>query len=317
MDVGGTTSRARITDLGGRTLGRGSAGGGNPNSHRPRQAIRQIITAAREALCGVDPARVRAGVLGMAGSSRMADPAVAHELDHARHEIGLTCPIRVITDCEVAFAAGTAHPTGTVLVAGTGAVAARIEDHRLSATAGGHGWLLGDEGSAFWLGREAVRRALRGIEGREPREELTAQVCARLLDGTHSADDARSHVINAVTAMPPIQLAELAPLVTSAAHAGHPAAVEIVRRAARLLADTARAIRTPDDTTPIVLAGGLVTSDSPVGVAVRAELTAVTGDRPNSAGPGDAGAAWLAARDLVGSNTRTAIELHTDYLTET
>src|SRR5437016_2590968 len=64
LDIGGTTSRALVGDLSGRTLGTGEAGGGNPNSHPPEQAARQVADAARAALSGVDPSHVRGGVLG-------------------------------------------------------------------------------------------------------------------------------------------------------------------------------------------------------------------------------------------------------------
>src|SRR5690606_20877982 len=119
-------------------------------------------------------------------------------------------------------AAGTPEPTGTVIIAGTGSIAARIEENRQVATAGGHGWLLGDEGSAFWLGREAVRTTLHALDRREPLDGLTDSVVATVLD-TAPADDphtTRRRLIAAVGGAAPIRLAEIAPLVTSAASSG-------------------------------------------------------------------------------------------------
>ncbi len=74
-----------------------------------------------------------------------------------REWAGLDVVPRVLSDAETAFASATAEPDGTVLVAGTGSIAGRIRDRRMTTTTGGYGWLLGDEGSAFWLGRQAVR----------------------------------------------------------------------------------------------------------------------------------------------------------------
>lgn len=314
MDVGATTSRAMVCDLQGRTVGHGAAGGGNPNSHPPQQAVRQIVAAARAALAGIEPERVRAGVLGMAGISTMTEPAVAREFELGWREIGMTTAVRVISDCEVAFAAGTPNAAGTVLIAGTGAIAARIAEHRLIATVGGHGWLLGDEGSAFWVGREAVRQALRALDGVEgQRDELTAEVCAHLLGPTDTSPDVtRKKLINAVGTAPPIRLAELAPVVTSGAHRGQRAAVEIVHRAAALLADTARSAHNTGGAEPIVLAGGLVAAGNPIGDALRATLGADHGVDLRTAGPGAAGAAWLAALDLLGQDI--AVDLHSAYL---
>lgn len=292
LDVGGTSSRALVRDREGAVLGRGEAGGGNPNSHPPEQAAREVERAAAAALADLDPARVRAAVLGMAGASTMGDPRVSAPFEALWTRLGLGCRAQVVTDCEVAFAAGTSAPSGTVLIAGTGAVAARIEHHRLAATAGGHGWLLGDEGSAFWLGREAVRVALRALEGRAPRDELTELVLGRL------GAEERKGVITAVNAAPPIRLAELAPLVTSAADEAVPTASELVRRAGDLLAETAAATRHGTDSTPVVLAGSLVEAGNPVGAALRTALAERSRVRPVTAGPGAAGAAWLAARAL-------------------
>ena len=55
-----------------------------------------------------------------------------------------------------------------MLIAGTGSAAGLVRDHRLVRTADGHGWLLGDDGSGFWLGREAVRSVLRKLDLGEP-----------------------------------------------------------------------------------------------------------------------------------------------------
>lgn len=294
MDVGGTSSRALVSDLSGRVLGRGEAAGGNPNSHPADEAVRQIAAATRTALREVDPARVRAAVIGMAGVSKMADPQFRALFEREWARLGLSCGMRAISDCEVAFAAGTPEPTGTVLIAGTGAIAARIDRHELTRTAGGYGWLLGDEGSAYWLGREAVRATLAALDRGEELRGLTAAVREALLPDVPEVT--RKQLITAVNAEPPIRLAELAPLVTGAADA---TAADIVARAARVLADTAEQTRAPGDSTPIVLAGGLVAPGNPVGDALRAELADRGFPTPSTAGPGAAGAAWLAALDLA------------------
>ncbi|MER7014863.1 BadF/BadG/BcrA/BcrD ATPase family protein [Saccharopolyspora sp. NPDC000359] len=294
LDVGGTSSRALVSDLSGHVLGQGEADGGNPNSHPADEAVRQIATATRTALRDVDPARVRAAVVGMAGVSKMADPQFRELFEQAWAGLGLTCAVRPISDCEVAFAAGSPEPNGTVLIAGTGSIAARIEQHQLTRTVNGYGWLLGDEGSAYWLGREAVRATLDALDRGEPLHGLTEAVREALLPNVPDAQ--RKQLITAVNAAPPIRLAELAPLVTKASDL---TATAIIERAAQVLADTAEQTRTPDDTTPIVLAGGLVTPENPVGEALRAELTSRGFPTPNTAGPGAAGAAWLAAHDLT------------------
>ena len=310
LEVAGAASRARVPAAGGGVFGAGTAGGGNPNSRRPERAAEQVAAAARAALSGIDPGRVRGGVLGMAGVSAMTNPAVAEPFTRIWDELGIAGPVRVVGDCEVSFAAGTDSPAGTVLIAGTGSIAARIRDHRLVATSGGYGWLLGDEGSAFWLGREAVRATLESLDlesletgplDREehPHDPLVSAVLARTLgDESGRTADLSKRLIAEVNNAAPIRLAELAPLVTASAGAGDPLARGIVARAATLLADTAQAVREDGDTTPIVLAGSLTGADNPLGAALRAELADRNSGELGTAGPGAAGAVRLAALDL-------------------
>ncbi|KOV83714.1 N-acetylglucosamine kinase [Nocardia sp. NRRL S-836] len=292
LDAGGTSTRALVLDLDGTRLGQGLAGGANPNSHPPSVAAAHIGEALAEALDGLDSRRVRSGVLGMAGASRMSDPAVSALFLQAWEHAGLHCPMRVVTDCEAAFATGTSSPDGTVLVAGTGSIAGRIAGHRMVGQSGGYGWLIGDEGSAFWLGREAVRATLRLLELDAPLEGLATAVL------TTAGVRGRGALISAVNADPPIALARFAPLVTAAYHHGDPAALSIVASAARLLADTAAAVRTPADTTPIVLVGSLI--KTPVGVHLKQELLSRCDAQVIMATEGAAGAAWLAAVDVLG-----------------
>ena len=300
LDAGGTSTRAVVLDLDGTRLGAGVAGGANPNSHPPARAAAQIRDALRAALDGLDVRKVRSGVLGMAGSSKLTDPAVATLFEEAWTGAGLRCPMRVVTDSEAAFAAGSASPDGTVVVAGTGSIAARIVDHRMTRTSGGYGWLLGDEGSAFWMGRSAVRDTLAQLETAEPLSALAEAVLGMSLVETTERRRMWSRLITVVNSAPPIGLARYAPLVSAMAADRDPHAQEIVEAAATHLADTAMAARTPGETTPIVLVGSLVGPSSPVGDRLRAMLRTRAKTTVRLATEGAAGAAWLAAVDLLG-----------------
>ncbi|MFI6299409.1 N-acetylglucosamine kinase [Nonomuraea sp. NPDC050790] len=273
VDAGGTSSRAVVATLDGQVLGRGRAGCGNPAAGSSQVAFRQVGRAVEEALAAAGPGRVRAAVIGLAGIEGLPEGLAAY----------FPVPPRVVGDVVVAFAAGTHAASGTVLISGTGAIAAKIIDHEIAATADGHGWQLGDEGSGFWIGRQAARSAVRGTPG-----PLTAAVLGQL--GVRSPE----MVAVAVQAAPPLALAELAPLVSRAAGEGDPAAVRIAERAAGLLVRTFREVHAPG--TPVVLAGSVLTSEGPVRQAVRDLLPDCT---PAVAGRGEDAAAWLAARSLA------------------
>ncbi|PWU48527.1 ATPase, partial [Micromonospora sp. S4605] len=303
LDVGGTSTRATALTLDGRRLGDGRAGGGNPTSHGADRAAAELLTALRGALADTDPTRVRAGTIGLAGAGRLlADPAGRAAFDRAWHDAGLRCPYAVHGDALVAYASGTAAPDGTVIIAGTGAIAAQVHELRLDRVADGHGWLLGDAGSGFWLGREAVRRLLADLDSGRAPDALGQQVLTDLLGTPELAARPRDTVdtlIQAVTRRPPVELARLAPRVVAAAIAGEPTGRALIAEAAGHLAESVTRIRPAGTLTPIVLGGGLLTGDTPLAAAVRDEAARRWPDAPlHSAGDGAAAAAWLAARDL-------------------
>ncbi|WKU07337.1 N-acetylglucosamine kinase [Micromonospora sp. HUAS LYJ1] len=314
LDVGGTSTRATALTLTGERLGTGRGGGGNPTSHGAEQAAAELLTALRGALHGVDPARVHAGAIGLAGAGRLrADPAGRATFDRAWTEAGLRCPYAVHGDALVAYASGTAATDGTILIAGTGAIAAQVRDLRLDRIADGHGWLLGDAGSGFWLGREAVRTLLADLDAGTAPGPLGRRLLGDLIGATGVAArprDTVDAVVQAVTRRPPVALARLAPLVVDAAVAGEPVATGLLHRAAAHLVDSAARVRPADAATPVVLGGGLLTGHTPLGAAVRTEAGRRWPDAPvQPAGDGAAGAAWLAARTLP--EVTDPVALHT------
>ncbi|MEV6030507.1 BadF/BadG/BcrA/BcrD ATPase family protein [Nonomuraea sp. NPDC052116] len=291
IDAGGTSSRAALFTVDGAPVGRGHAPGANPVTLGMDRACAHLTAAVREAASSSLP-HVNAVVLGLAGN-----PAACRELAGRvlRPLLPQGLPVRVVGDTVTAFAAGTSSPSGTVLISGTGAIAAKITDHEQTATADGYGWLLGDEGSGFWLGHAAARatvRALTALSARSAGGGRLAELVVRQLLPDGVGEDPVAQLAAAVHARPPLALAELAPLVSQAAEAGDPEARALVAEAAARLASTAAQVHEPG--LPIVLAGGVLTSEGPVQRAVHDRLAdAVTAGDPAGA------AAWLAARDLL------------------
>jgi N-acetylglucosamine kinase-like BadF-type ATPase len=296
-DLGGTSTRILVVGPDGREHGRGVTGGGNPTTD-PAGAAAAFGEALRAALSGVDGARVKASVVGVAGGSALRTLAVATHFDRVWTEAGLTCDPGYVPDLEVAFAGGTPASDGAVLVAGTGAAAGSVVDRRLTRTADGHGWLLGDDGSGFWLGREAVRATLRTLDAGTPPGPLVEGVLHELDADRPGRDGQHDRVIQVVNSRPGVQLSALAPLVTAAYRAGDPQAQSIVERAAAALVATLALIRDPAESTPIVLAGSLAGDASPVGAELRALLATGFAGAVLPARNGVGGAAWLALAAL-------------------
>jgi len=325
VDAGGTASRAVVAGPDGKILGRGSAGPGNPTS-AGCEAARSIGTAIRAALGDRDPQSVRAVVAGVAGVGILADPAIAAAFAAEWAAIGLTCPITTVGDAVSAFAAGTPAASGAVLIAGTGAVAARIENWRITRTADGLGWLLGDEGSGLWLGLQAIRAVARLQTSTQ--DGLAARIAA------HTGAGSRDELVQWAGRQPPPAFAELAPLVCASARAGDPLARRLTTEAGtRLLATLSEldSVAEPSaapaptgpsalgpiaepsaalaPTGPVVLAGGLLTADTPIRTTVLEALTN-RGTPTATAHDPATGAAWLAIRQAADLNDRAAAHLH-------
>ena len=124
----------------------------------------------------------------------------------------------MIPDVEAAFLGALGDHPGVLILAGTGSIVLGRNRRGRWARAGGLGPLLGDEGSAFWIGREWLRRSVGSSEGLGRARKL-----------------ARSpHAV--------ARIAALAPGVLRKARAGHRGAREIVAAAQRHLATLARRV---------------------------------------------------------------------------
>jgi glucosamine kinase len=297
LDIGGTSTRAVVLDTAGRRLGYGKAGGGNISSHDRVTAFTQIFAAIDAALAEVEPSRIVYGLIAAAGVGNFARPENAAELSRRWTATGMTCPYELDADAVAAFCAGTDRPDGTLVLSGTGALAAGLVDRALSTTVDAHGWLLGDRGSAFWLGREAVVHTLHALDvGRTP-SPLSEAVLAHY--GISRPEDPKPREVQglldvAVYHEPPIRLATLAPLVTSLAGKDD-AADRIIAAAADHLVSAAAEVRRAGDDSPVVLAGSLLITETPVAAAVRDRIGSTWPAAPlGAAHDGAAGAAWLA-----------------------
>ncbi|MEV2189714.1 BadF/BadG/BcrA/BcrD ATPase family protein [Streptomyces phaeochromogenes] len=174
LDAGGTRTRAVLASaVDGRVLGQGVAGPGNALTVPVPLLTDHLAEAVAGAVPEADRARVVAVAGGFAGAAETApdEPGRLNALaalTDALRRLGIAADsVGVSSDIEAAFASAPGAPAdGLALVAGTGVVAMRIRDRRCAVTVGGDGWLLGDDGGGFWIGRSAVRAALRMADGR-------------------------------------------------------------------------------------------------------------------------------------------------------
>lgn len=301
VDAGGTHTRCLVVDLDGRVRGRGRAGGANQRSSAdPAVAFADAVTATlREA----GPVSVVEAVFGVAGAGAAGLARTEETVLRAWRALDLPGRPEVGDDIVVAFAAGTAEASGAVLVSGTGAVAAAVRDGRIERRCDGYGWLLGDEGSAVWLGVRGLRAALAALDGRGCDTVLTEILASAL--GVPAGS--RQALVGAAYSVAPAELGALAPRVCAAAEDGDGAALEIVSEAAARLLRSLAAVVAEPVRAPLVLAGAVL-REGPVAERVRRALLERYGVRPVVAVPGEYGAAALALR-RAGSSERLHAEL--------
>ncbi len=293
VDAGGTTTRAVLLDESGHCLGVGRANGGNPIALGPPVAMANVVSALMEALSGPIVAVPELVLMTMAGASTSTDLAGEEAQLTAA---GVTAPVEFEPDILSAWFSATASCDGTVLVVGTGAVAGVVSHGHLERIVDGGGWLLGDTGSGFWIGREVVRAVAEHLDGRGPATALTEAVMARVAEAPDRPgpgfNNGSHRLLRHVYGARPVTLAKFAPLTLQ--YPDDAVASDILARAAAAVERTARVAVDPASGDPIVLAGGLLDEGSPI----TKHLVDAFGDRCILAESGLAGAALLALRHL-------------------
>jgi N-acetylglucosamine kinase-like BadF-type ATPase len=139
----------------------------------------------------------------------------------------------VVSDIELAYRANFADGDGILLYAGTGSVAYAIDENAFVHQIGGWGYLLGDEGAGYWIGKEAIRFALFQIEAKKVIQEdsLASLILEKI--SAHDWNTVKGFVYSQDRAA----IAALSKIVDSAASSGDTDAIKILNKAAGHLAD--------------------------------------------------------------------------------
>ncbi|WP_158600648.1 BadF/BadG/BcrA/BcrD ATPase family protein [Tessaracoccus antarcticus] len=263
VDVGGTKTHVRV-ECGPDRL----ADYVIPTSQwwSPGSAIECSVNAAalmRE--LGGDRVVGSALVVGAHGidSDRVADD-LATEL--GRLSMG---PVRVLNDAGlVGPAAG--YPGAVIsVIAGTGSIVLAMDDLGVEVRLGGHGYLVGDEGSAPALVRDLVRDLLREWDrGRPDRIALTH--LSNMLGLPPSAEPEEDLAAEFQRRHSITDWGRLAPAVFAAADAGSPLAATVIQRHASELVELVELhIAGGQNPGAVVLAGGVVTAQPRLAEAIR------------------------------------------------
>jgi N-acetylglucosamine kinase-like BadF-type ATPase len=170
IDGGATKTIALVGTENGKILGRGESGPSNYHNigmAAASEAIKQAVMKARQH-AGIRK-NVEVAVVALAAVDSPRDKVSA--LQFIRR-IRIARKNLVVHDSVAALQAATSGQPGIIVVSGTGCVAAGINEAGKYVRAGGWGYLIDDEGSAYDIGAKALRSAFRMLDGRSPETKL-------------------------------------------------------------------------------------------------------------------------------------------------
>jgi N-acetylglucosamine kinase-like BadF-type ATPase len=268
IDAGGTRTVCLLVDDSGTVLGDARGPGANLQSAGELEVEKVLHDVIGRAL-GHHP-QPRAICLGMAGVDRPGEAATIRQI---LERIGHRARVLVVNDALIALEAGVPGGAGTVVVAGTGSIAYGRDAAGRAARSGGWGYVLGDEGSAYWLGSLALRAVVRAADGRGAPTAMAEPILSHF--GVTKPQDLVRHIY--VAGARPSSIAALAKIVGAAAVAGDAAAGELISLGGRELAMAAASVasRLGIEREPVLLAGSTLRGLE----LLRTSLTADLGRR--------------------------------------
>ena len=170
IDAGGTKTVCQLADEHGRIAGESRGPGANLQAAGELAVEKTLHQLMDEAMAAHPGARLGAICVGMAGVDRPGDAEVVRGI---MRRIGQSAQVLIVNDALVALEAGAPGAPGVVIIAGTGSICYGRNSRGQAARAGGWGYVLGDEGSGYWIGRHALRAVVREADRRGPATSLT------------------------------------------------------------------------------------------------------------------------------------------------
>ena len=293
IDGGGTHTRAAIV-----SDGKVIANAQNSSIKRLRvgaeAAEANLRALLKDAFAQAGVNRLDAACCGVASATMPGIPewitAVLREFNVKRSEI--------VGDEVIALDAAFQGGPGILQIAGTGTNTIGRAPDGSRECAGGWSSRLGDEGSGYWIGLHAIRRALNAYDREEPQ-----QVLQRVGEiwGTPTIEA----LINVGDATPGPDFAALAPAIYELAEAGDAVAAEVLKQAAADLVAFVLLVRTKlkrkhaiEGEVPVAWTGSVLEKMAMVREAFFAGLKTAAPEMPvhATAAVPLAGALWRAAR---------------------
>ena len=233
IDGGQSATKSILADASGQVLGAGSGGpaihlkDGATREHA-RRALHEAIHQALGQAGLSDATEIACAFLGFSGVAGPEAPAAKTYCEVVQEQFAVRS-IFIDHDARTALAGAIPSMTGVIAIAGTGSIAFAMNASGASARAGGWGYLLGDPGSAYEIGRQALAAVALAHDGAGPPTLLSSV----LLQALHVHDPADITQVVYRDASPKLRIADVSPMVAAAAASGDKVAKGIFDEAGR------------------------------------------------------------------------------------
>lgn len=180
IDAGATKTAAAIGTLTTK-LGQGEAAGADVHTISRPKASAHLRSATQAALTNSHLSRhltFRTIVVGMAGIDSPADLMAAERFvkEALNSWMDRHTKLIVVNDIHLVFRSGSDAKDGIAVIAGTGSHALGMNQQGDMAYAGGLGYILADEGSAYMIGYQALHAAVQSADGRIRSTQLEQRI---------------------------------------------------------------------------------------------------------------------------------------------
>jgi len=237
VDGGGTKTELVLVDISGNYIGRAKVGSSNYQGiggEKLKETLLEGFSQLMKSTNVIDQ-KIDHIFLGLAGAGRESD---RKEIKALFNNTEFQDKISVDSDAIVALAGAFGTAPGIIIISGTGSICFGKSSEGKVVRSGGWGYLLGDEGSGYYIGRKATMAALKDFDGRGDKTKL------------RSALEQHFNLTSIELIIPQIYqnkidriaIAQLAPIVFEYANNGDGVAEEIIRQTGRELGKLAKAV---------------------------------------------------------------------------
>ncbi len=262
IDGGGANTEAILSNLDGMVLAKVKVGPSNLNKVGKERAVREISRAIVLVTKNFKKEKVVFTYIGLAGGLQR-DKKIKREIERSLKTLPkikfiFNQKVKIEGDERAAFRVGTNKKEGVLLISGAGSLAYGWRKGKEEVNLGWD-YLLGDEGSGFWLGQKALQAVCRFLDGRGPNTLLTNLIFKNL------KIKEEGELIQKIYKQKAIEnIISLSPLVDKAAKKGDKLAKNLLIKAGQELAlagnQVIKKLNFEKVEFPIVLAGGTFNS---------------------------------------------------------